>query len=270
MKIKFNSLENNIAKPISNLLRNFSPSKFIEYKECPKAFYYKHIAKIQLPEKKIHLLFGEAFHKAFDDLLDDKTLLESKKEFSSIFAIDKLANEEKPNHQKLFEIGLMMLDKINNEIPILNLKYGIKNNCLNEQWLECILEDPFTKEKLTLPIKGKADKIVNDEDIWEVKTSSGKWNENDIKYKWQTMFYGWTYFILKGRHPKNIRYLIVTKQKTPQIQILEANYTLDDYSKLFTECKNIINKIELGIYDKTEEWHPKYCSCYEYEKLLNN
>ena len=254
--------------------KHFSPSWFIDYKSCPKAFYYKHIAGIKLPERKIHLIFGEAFHSSAEILLSREWEKENpveiaQLEFERKFNPETIALEEREDYERLFPIGLAMIEKFNTEIPLLDLKYSILKG-KSEEWIEAILQDPFSKELLPLNTKGKIDRLTDDENIIELKTSSGKWDERETKFKWQTQFYGWMFYQNKGRHSKKIVYVIVTKQKNPQIQILEVNYILEDYSKLFQDCKNIINKIELGIFERPEDWHPNYCDCFKYEEALNS
>lgn len=223
--------------------------------------------------------FGTAFHKALEyDLirktcLEDKKLhqekqvIEMKRIFLENFKKSMFLPEEEKKYEELVVTGMKMIEMYFRELPRLEELYGIKTG-ESEVWLKASLKDPFTGEELPILTIGIADRISSEEIILEFKTSAGKWDEKDIKTKWQTIFYGWFHWQMKGRHPKKIVYLIFTKQKTPQLQIIETNYLQEDYAKLFQECKNIINKVELGIFDRPEGFHQNFCDCYKFEEAL--
>ena len=268
MKIKFNQYGEGNRRPISTLLKHLSPSALEAYKSCPKAFYYKYIAKIQLPQKQIHLLFGEAFHKVLEISFEGHDLETALFRFGQEFDMAKLGKEEWEDHAKMLPMGKAMVENYYKNKDALIEQFDLKNG-KSEQWLKAVLEDPFTKEELPIPMIGKVDRITDDEQIVEFKTSGGRWNEKEAQQKLQTITYGWLHYQITGRHPKRILYIIFTKQKTPQIQIIEANHLLEDYSKLFHEYKNIINKVELGIFDKSENYHQSFCDCFKYEEALS-
>lgn len=257
-----------MRREIAKLTKNFSPSYFLAFRECPRAFYYKYIAKIQLPQKKIHLVFGEAIHNAIQEMIAGKSLHDAKTMLIEDFSEDKLLPEEIDDRPAMLQTGAKILDLFENNLSYLDAKYQLKGG-VSEQWIEAVLKDPYSDEVLPLVTKGKIDHFTNSENIIEFKTSGSKWNENDVKFKWQTIFYNWMYYQNKGRHPNKIVYLVLTKQKTPQLQELEVHYTEEDHAKLFQDCKSIINRIELGQFNgKPDEYHQPYCDCYKFEKAL--
>ena len=55
------------------------------------------------------------------------------------------------------------------------------------------------------------------------------------------------------------------------LQVLSANVTHADLAEVFDEVELIINKIHSGIFERPNNtYHPPYCDCFKYEKMLKN
>ena len=225
---------------------------------------------MKLPDTKIHLAFGSAFHAGIESLLKTNNIKSALTTFDDEFTADKVNKEEREKVAEMNPLGHKMLIAFESKVSELDFSYGIKHG-KSEIWLpQTILEDPFSKEKLPLKTVGIIDRMTDSGSIIELKTSKGEWNPDDVKFKLQTQLYSWMYYQnSKGRHPEKVVYVIVTKHKEPRVQIIEANCTKDDYSKLFAEIKAIFAKIENNIFDKPEGFHNNWCDCQKFEEALS-
>lgn len=173
----------------------FSPSSIQLYIDCPLAFYYNYIAKIQIPQKKIHLLFGTAIHQAIEDGIYGKQ--NPYEVFENTFEKSKLLDEEKNLHKEYVDLGLEMVKNYSKAHPILNKLYHL-NNGESEKYIRRNLINPITGEESSLPMSGKLDRLTFSENnehnhpysrIIEYKTSKNKWKVEDANFKIQTLLY---------------------------------------------------------------------------------
>jgi putative RecB family exonuclease len=89
-----------------------SPSSIILYKQCPRKYFYKYIAKLPTP-KSIHLVRGSIAHKVMEDIydLDEKIDLERIPEESFLitlkFILQEMFKQEwELNQAELKSVGL--------------------------------------------------------------------------------------------------------------------------------------------------------------------
>jgi len=249
-------------------IKSFSPSMIGTYLDCPKLFYYRYIAKIQLPTKKAPLLLGSAFHEVIQYVLEGGK--EPDRIFKEKLDINQLTEEEKEEYPKLVEQGNFMIKTFLDNQDRLDKQFGI-NHKQCEKWLDIELVNPMNGEKLPINMHGKIDLITKENKIVEWKSASKPWNPKDIGFKLQTILYSWAEYQLNQKHPPEIIYAIFLKsakvgQENPQI--LRCNYSIADYGAMFEQIKGILLKIENNIYDKPEKFHASYCDCYKYEELL--
>jgi len=251
-------------------LKSFSPSSIGTYIDCPKLFYYRYIAKIELPSKKAPLVLGGAFHEVIQHIL------EGGKEWEKVFLekldINQLQEDEKDEYPKLVEQGNFMIKTFLENQDRLDKQYGI-NHKQCEKWLDLELVNPMNGEKLPINMHGKIDLITKEDKIIEFKSSKSLWDKKSIEFRLQTILYSWAQFQLNQKHPPEIIYAIFLKsaakvgQENPQI--LRCNHSITDYGAMFEQIKGILLKIENNIYDKPEKFHLPYCDCRKYEDLLS-
>lgn len=105
-----------------------------------------------------------------------------------------------------------------------------------------------------------ADRVFSDFTMWDCKTSKIKWSKNEADFRLQFRLYPWMRRItsnlpqLKKRDDFDFTYFVWTKQKTPQLQIIELNYKYDDSERLVYHLLSEYVKS----YD-SDEWNPKKC-----------
>ena len=158
---------------IYNKLDRFSPSMLIEYLNCPLSFYYRYIAKIKLPQKQIHLVFGSAIHAAIEELFENKDPYEA---FNKEYNINKLLDEEKDIYEEYKELGKEMIRNYIKEFPTLDKLYNLSDG-QSELYVKRNLINPLSKKETAIPMSGRLDRLTNDGIVVEYKT----WLINAVK-----------------------------------------------------------------------------------------
>ena len=258
------TFENNIEK-----LGRFSPSMIITYLNCPLSFYYQYIAKIRLPQKQIHLIFGSAVHEAVEAIFNKKDPFPY---FDKTFDKKKLLDEEKNLYDEFCKLGHEMIRNYIKVYPTLNNLYKLSEG-ESELWIKRKLINPMTGEESSLPISGKIDRLTNGGRIVEYKTSKNKWKAEDLSYKLQTLLYNLWYHTEKNVMPEETVYIVLLKKYKHQgrgetYQVLTKHCTLEELASAFEEVELILQKINNNEFERPKGWHPKWCDCYRFEEAL--
>lgn len=251
------------------LVNRLSPSMLIDYCNCPKLFYYRYVAKIQLPTKQIHLVFGTAVHAAVEAIYENE---DPFKRFSNEFDKEKLTDEEKELYNEFHELGLEMVKNYNEQHSTLNDLYSL-NDGKSEIYFRDHVRNPLTGEMSTLPISGRIDRLTNLGKVVEYKTSKNPWKEEDIAFKTQTLIYNLWYLTKFDKLPDETLYIVLIKKrkkvgKGEVIQLLSNHSTIDELASVFDELELITSKIECREFDRPKGYHPKWCDCWKYDELL--
>ncbi len=252
-------------------LQKFSPSMILDYISCPKLFYYRYIAKIQLPQKQIHLLFGSAVHAAIEEIYGQR---DPYPVFESTFDINKLMEDEKTDYTKYIELGKEMIKNYAVEHETLDALYDL-NNGESELYIRRQLINPLTKELLSIPISGRIDRLTRSGKIVEYKTAKAPWDPSSVQFRVQTLLYNLWYYSEYGVLPEETLYIIllkkykkVGKKENEVMQVLSNHTTFDELASIFEEVELILNKVKNGMFDRPLGYHPIYCDCNRYENAL--
>jgi RecB family exonuclease len=247
------------------LPKHFSPSSLALYIDCPRAYFYKQVCKIQLPMDSVHLVFGSAIHKAIETYAGD--VAKAKLTYSIEFGKGKLEPKEYAKYDELLPIGEKILDRWFEKCDFLNKLYDIAPAKEREVWIESYLTNPLTGEKLPIPMKGRMDMLTEKQQIVDYKTSSKLYDVNDEDFKFQTKLYALAYFTNNNHLVDKIVYFVLPKNNkildsaTP-IQVIDLQFTIEDLAETFEKTKHILEQIELG------EFKPGHCMPYcEHRKL---
>ncbi len=251
-------------------LTRFSPSMLIQYVNCPLEFYYKNIAKIKLPEKRLHLEFGTGVHAGIEAMFNQ---LDPYEHFKLGFNKDNLLDEEKHEYDEYFKLGMEMIKNYLKDHETLEKLYNL-NDGISELYIRRTIVNPLTGETSSLPLSGKIDRLTTEGRIIEYKTSKNKWNPNDIAFKLQTLLYNLWYYAEYGKTAKETVYIILIKKykkvgKGETTQVLANHSSLDDLASAFDEVEMLLHKIKNREFDRPTGYHAKWCSCWELEKTLN-
>lgn len=248
-----------------------SPSMISLYLSCPLAFYYGYVAKIQLPQKQIHLLFGSAVHSGIEHM--HKGDKDPSLAFEEIFLKEKLSPEEQADHAQYWLMGKEMLKNFTEQYPMFDKLYEI-GKVSSEQRIRRKLIHPITGEESSVPLSGILDGLSETQKIQEYKTSKGKWSTDETRFKVQSLLYNLWYYSEYGKIAEETLYFVLLKKfkksKTDQtVQVIRYTPTIDELAGAFEEVELILQKIKAGIFDRPQgSYHPKYCDCYKYEKAL--
>lgn len=131
----------------------------------------------------------------------------------------------------------------------------------------------FMERKITLNVPGVSIPIVGYIDIMtadgvpgDFKTSSSVWSDQKAKDELQPIFYLAALSQAGINVPKlAFRHYVITKAKTPKVQIIEHHHTWNEIFWLFELIKSVWTGIEREVYPLNPgSWlcSPKYCSFY--------
>lgn len=250
-------------------LTKFSPSMLIDYLNCPLSFYYKYIAKIQLPQKQVHLVFGSAVHAAVEEIYNKHDPYEAfKREFDK----KKLLEEERKDFKSFYDLGIEMIKNYEKEHVTLDNLYNLANG-KSELYIKRKLINPMTGEESTLPMSGRLDRLTDDGRIIEYKTAGKKWTKEDLSYKLQTNLYNLWYYSEHGVMATETVYIILLKKYKHQgrgetYQVLTKHCTLEELTSAFEEIEILLQKINNRDFERPDGYHPQWCDCYRFEEIL--
>jgi len=249
----------------------FSPSMIGSYMECPMKFYYQYVAKVKLPSRQIHLVFGSGIHDAIEAMYKNKNMYEA---FDWTFEKKALMDEEKNQYDEFRKLGYEMIKNYKENVHYtLNNLYDLDNG-ESELYVRKSLVNPLTDEKTPIPMSGRIDRLTNNGNLVEYKTSKNKWTEKDQAYQVQTKLYNLWYYSEYGELPKETIHIILLKKhkeksRTGLYQVLTIHHTLEELASTFDEVMTILDKIKVGEFDRPSGFHPNWCDCFKFEKALN-
>ena len=266
------------------MIDRFSATKIGDYLSCPKLFYYRYIAKIELPTSKQALVFGSAVHKAIEEAWNNR---DAHAGFDREFKIEKLDVSEHNQFNGLFEDGHIMVDNFLKQMSWLTSEHGVQGRD-TERFIRTTFVHPDTGEPLQIPMSGKVDQLLPDAVI-DYKTSKGKKDDSiwqDLGIRIQSLTYSYWFYQEMGKLPKRILYIYLVKPEVKKekqddksiklvkrlpsesIQVFSTTYTISDLISYFEEVKIVLAKIENRIFDEKPANHPYWCQCKDYEMLL--
>lgn len=228
-----------------------SASMINSYLECPQLFYYQYIAKIQLPQKQQHLLFGSAIHKALEMMTKGDPNPVSW--FDKTLDINKLGEDEKHLHPELVKLGYEMLQNYKDYYPKLNGLYRLEGGQA-EKYFRRKLINPITGQESTLPFSGVLDHLTIEGRIIDYKTAASFWDPDSAASKVQTLLYNlWYYSEFNEVAEETLYFVLLKKYKQHKhdqvIQVVSTHVSLEDMAAAFDEVELIVEKIRQGIYD---------------------
>lgn len=221
------------------------------YMECPQLFYYQYIAKIQLPQKQQHLLFGSAVHKGIEMMYkgDPDPFAWLEKTLDK----NKLMDDEKHLHPELLKLGREMLTNYFEYHPKLEKLYRLSEG-VSEKYVRRKLINPITGQESTLDFSGVLDRLTKGGRIIDYKTSANFWDPASAASKVQTLLYNLWYYSEYNEIAEETLYFILLKKykqhKHDQVvQVVSTHVSLEDMAAAFDEVELIVEKIRQGIYD---------------------
>lgn len=225
------------------------------YIECPKLFYYQYIAKIQLPQKQQHLLFGSAIHKGIEMMFKGDP--DPYSWFVRTLDKNKLLEEEKDVYDDLLKLGKEMIDNYLEYHPTLEKLYQL-NSGVSEKYVRRNLINPITGQVSTLPFSGILDRLTTGGRIIDYKTAASLWDPASAASKVQTLLYNLWYYSEYNKVAEETLYFVLLKKykkhKYDQVvQVVSTHVSIEDMAAAFDEVELIVEKIRQGIFDEPQK-----------------
>lgn len=261
-----------------------SASAIRDYLKCQKLFYYRHVLKMRLPTKAIQLVFGGAFHSGIEGLYIGEDPAEIFKKKFKISEIDKPPDMSQDDFELKFkesrEDGISMMNEWKEKAQAIHKEYNIPWKGVSEQYFENWWVHPESGERMAIVVNGKVDRIADNADILEFKTSSKKYKQEDVDATGQGDVYCFArHNDRKLKSPKffngisdRMIYIVFLKgRKKDRIQVLETKRTVNDYVRIYETIDLIIDAVKKKQekdYKYGEGFMHKYCDCRKYEENL--
>lgn len=231
------------------MIDHLSYSSISKYLKCGKQWKYKYLEKLS-EEKSEALEFGSAWHEMINFRLQENKPLED---------CWMMAHEEVVLSEESFLLGIKMLtsEKITHTIQ------GLKVNPEHSE-----LETELHVPGVPIPIVGFIDAIGLDGVPIDFKTSGKKWSQEQADTDLQATFYIASLAQLGMIElPAKFRFMVFTKTKNPDVQILETTRTHKDIFTLYGLVNEVWQAIRREVFTPTDpsNWwcSHKYCGFWD-------
>lgn len=249
-------------------LKTLSASSIRDYKKCPKLFLYRHVLRLKLPYKSRHLTFGGAFHSALEVYHKYNKEKSAYNKFSNEFKIIHLSEDEKQFYDEMHTEGNRLLASYFNSQEYLKVVHDISSNGLSEARFRNEWIDPISKEDLGIKITGIIDRVTEDADVVEFKTSSKPYKQEEVDRLDQATIYHRAFTIKTGQMPRRVVYIVFVKGRKDPIQVVTTTRNETDYARLQSEVKTIMSNIAQNKFDVGSGFEHRWCDCKRYEEML--
>ena len=243
-------------------LTHLSYSSVNKYRNCPKSWKFHYIDGIRGDSSEA-LRLGSFVHKVFENYLlkngtdpikncyTEEVLIDDEKETSIDFDSGEFC-------QKIFK---------NPELP--PILQGLKPATI-EQKFAVEHQMYFDVPGVEIPIMGYIDCLTTDNIIVDFKTSKSSWSQARADGELQASFYASALYA-SGRvaynEPVNIKYIVMVKNKTPKIQVIDTVRTFQDTYTVYNTVSEIWKSIQKEVfYPNASTWmcSSKYCSAWKF------
>lgn len=263
-------LDPKVRKDEAHFLDRISPSMVGVYLQCPLAFYYKFVAKLQIPEENLHLLFGTAVHKVMEEMYNGDP--EPFHWFNDTFVKENLDPKSQERYAEFKYLGEDMVRNYLALQPRLDSIYLLSKG-QSELRFRQVLLNPISGEPSRIPVSGVVDRYLAGNRVVEYKTSAKKWDKKETKFKVQSRLYSLWAYTQTGEIPSEVLYFVLLKQfkqsmNDKTLQVIRYQPTKEDLAEAWEELDTILEKIEHGHFERATQDHPPFCDCYKYEKAL--
>jgi len=208
---------------------------------CPRKYYYEYVEGWKLVRPLANLVFGSIVHESIaEEFLNGRKATDAFLEKWS--KVGNLTYSRADNHESLSKIGIALIEKVQR----------------TEIYQRVIaVEKAFQTE---LPdgtiFKGKLDLIFDDgkeEVVLDWKTSSSLF----LDYRPELDDQLTAYSMLSGF--SKVAYGVLLKKKNPEIRLLYAKRTYEDYLDYQFKVMKVVSDIESGFFFKKPSLYCGFC-----------
>ncbi len=230
-------------------IEHLSYSSVTTYMKCPQQWRLKYIEKVD-QEKSDALVFGSAIHRAIS--LGIKDELQPSLYWST--SLEQIQAEQK------FELSAELVNL--GETMLTTGMYTFAD-LLSQQIQGIDKKVKLELPGIVLPVVGYVD-LITENAVIDFKTSKRKWSQVQADKSLQPTFYlAALNQIGTVQLPAKFTYIILTKTKVPQVQIIETERTAQDVFRLFDLIASVWDAIKKEVFPPTDpsNWwcSEKYC-----------
>ena len=224
----------------NNPLDYITSTMVISY-DCPRKYYYEYIEGWKLVKPSANLVFGSVLHESIaTEFLNGRKAIEVFLEKWS--QVGELSYSRADSYESLKKIGITLIEKIQNT-KIYQRVVAVEKAYQTE------LPDGTI-------FKGKIDMIFDDdgkEILLDWKTSSSSFLDHRPDLDDQLTAYSMLSGISK------VAYGVLLKKKNPEIRLLYAKRTYQDYLDYQFKVMKVVSDIEVGFFFKKPSLYCGFC-----------
>jgi putative RecB family exonuclease len=248
-------------------IKHLSWSGISEYRTCPRRFYYHKVACVPEESRSASLVFGGAIHKAIEKIYEAK--LEGRKApsvqallaaYESAWGAE--AKDGPPITYPKGESQEILKDTASRMLKAFRT-YALRTK---SKIIAIEHEAFFTLLPGVVPLKARLDLVEIEGHnlvLSDWKTSKSRWSENKTAESLpQLVVYAAAVANLVrelGLKKIQPRFVILTKAKTPVVQLLEPKASQADVVRLKELVSETADAINKGVFPRREGWPCGYC-----------
>lgn len=231
---------------------------------CPRKYNFQYVVRAQPDFFPAALALGSAWHEAVagwldrtadDDALDEQ-LRDRIRQRLSRDDVPVLFDDEDENEERFIARAVEMFKTFRERVARPRKVLG------TEIAFEMEVVHPRTGEVLALPVIGAMDAVVVQEDgrgaLWELKTGKRKWSADQVEFDLQTTVYRRAAREL-GYDGIDLRVLVTTKTKTPEVQVLDIHRNDADEAELAEVFFGVHRAVGAGVDHPVRGWQCRTC-----------
>lgn len=253
-------------------LDHLSWSGITTYTQCPKRFNFRYLEAAPEERKSAALIFGGAFHRAAEQVLQARLEGRDFPDQASLMATytGHWKEEASQAPEIVYAKGdnVTTLENLAERMLAAFLEYVRQEAAAEPQRRILALEheDRFRLLPETPPLEARLDVLELDGTdllVTEIKTSKSRWNDQKVAEALpQLVVYAHALMpLLREIGAKRIRprFLIVTKAKAPVVQVLEPKADQRDVLRLREQLGEVWKGIKASVFPAREGWWCAAC-----------
>jgi len=205
--------------------------------------------RIKQPVKAPALIIGGAIHEGIDVFYKTNNPDSAKQAFFEEITSERSALVKGGKDPRVVcDEGLEILNSFIEAQDYLSVVHGISRIGKSEyRFRDTSWSHPLTGSQLSLPITGIVDRVTEDGDILEFKTSNKPYKQEAIDLMVQPTIYSHWHLAERGFLPRRVVYVVMIKgRKKDPIQVLETRRDIPDFILLHEEMEAMISEINKG------------------------
>jgi len=224
---------------------HFSVSQLTTYLNCPAKYCYGYIEKLPWEFQSSDLVFGNVCHQTIANFHTTQCDIEQMvADFEKRWQRE-IAGTENLRFRSLNAKELQIRGKELMEIYHQQLHELLPQDV--ELFFELPMLDLATGRYVEQTIQGRID-LVSDLTVYEIKTSSKSYTQDQADSSLQLTFYAWAHQFLYNKPAKGLKLIALVKIQKPKIQVLETKRNMSDFSRLYDLMTGVISAIEKGVF----------------------